>query len=143
MGVFATRSPYRPNPIGMSAVKILKISQYTAEGPVIYVQGPDLMNDTPILDIKPYLPYADSHPEATGGFTDNLDERQLEVNFPEELLIKVPKERRTALIKVLACDPRPSYQNDEERVYGLPFGGVEVSFKVKGKVLTVVSVEKA
>ena len=100
------------------------------------------MDGTPIYDIKPYLPYADSHPEAVGGFTENLDERKLEVDIPEELLLKVPEEKRQALIKVLACDPRPSYQNDEERIYGLPFGGVEVGFKVKGKTLTVVSVQR-
>ncbi|MBR5437738.1 MAG: tRNA (N6-threonylcarbamoyladenosine(37)-N6)-methyltransferase TrmO [Clostridia bacterium] len=143
MGVFATRSPFRPNSIGLSSVKLDRIEQTEKEGTVIYVKGADLMDGTPIYDIKPYLPYADSHPEATGGFTDNLSERELQVEFPEELLIKVPEEKRKALIKVLACDPRPSYQNDEERVYGLPFGGVEVGFKVKEKILTVVSVEKA
>ncbi len=140
MGVFATRSPFRPNSIGLSCVKLDRVEIIEKEGAVIYVKGADLMNGTPIYDIKPYLPYADAHPEATGGFTENLDERKLEVDFPEELLIKVPEEKRTALIKVLVCDPRPSYQNDEERVYGFTFGGVEISFKVKGKKLTVVSV---
>ncbi len=143
MGVFATRSPFRPNSIGLSSVKLDRIELTEKEGAVIYVKGADLMNGTPIYDIKPYLPYADSHPEAVGGFTENLDERKLEVDFPEVLLEKVPEEKRTALIKVLACDPRPSYQNDEERVYGLPFGGVEVGFKVKGKVLRVVSIRSS
>ena len=140
MGVFATRSPFRPNSIGLSSVKLDRIEQTEKEGTVIYVKGADLMDGTPIYDIKPYLPYADSHPEATGGFTDSLGERELQVDFPVDLLLKVPEEKRQALISVLACDPRPSYQNDEERVYGFSFAGVEVSFKVKGKVLTVVSV---
>ena len=143
MGVFATRSPFRPNSIGLSSVKLDRIEQTEKEGTVLYVKGADLMNGTPIYDIKPYLPYADSHPEAVGGFTENLDERKLEVDFPEDLLAKVPEKKRQALIKVLACDPRPSYQNDEERVYGLPFGGVEVSFKVKGKVLTVIEIRNS
>jgi len=142
MGVFATRSPFRPNSIGLSSVKLDRIELTEKEGAVIYVKGADLMNGTPIYDIKPYLPYADSHPEATGGFTENLAERELEVDFSEALLEKVPEEKRTALIKVLACDPRPSYQNDEERVYGFDFAGLEISFKVKGKVLNVVSVRK-
>ncbi len=143
MGVFATRSPFRPNSIGLSSVKLDRIEMTEREGAVLFVKGADLMNGTPIYDIKPYLPYADSHPEAVGGFTEGLAERELQVDFPEHLLGKVPEEKRQALIKVLACDPRPSYQNDEERVYGLPFGGVEVSFKVKGKVLTVVSIRNA
>ncbi len=140
MGVFATRSPFRPNSIGLSSVKLDRVEMTEKEGTVLYVKGADLMNGTPIYDIKPYLPYADSHPDAVGGFTETLSERQLEVDFPEELLKKVPEEKRNALIKVLACDPRPSYQNDRERVYGLPFGGVEVKFRVNGKVLTVVSI---
>lgn len=142
MGVFATRSPFRPNSIGLSSVRLDRVEMTEKEGAVLYVRGADLMNGTPIYDIKPYLPYADSHPDAVGGFTENLDERKLEVDFSEELLLKVPEEKRQALIKVLSCDPRPSYQNDEERVYGLPFGGVEVGFKVKERVLTVVSVRK-
>lgn len=143
MGVFATRSPFRPNSIGLSSVKLDRIVQTENEGAVLYVKGADLMNGTPIYDIKPYLPYVDSHPQAVGGFTENLDERRLEVDFSEELLVKVPEEKRQALIKVLACDPRPSYQNDEERVYGLPFGGVEVSFKVKDKALTVIEIRNS
>lgn len=142
MGVFATRSPFRPNSIGLSSVRLDRTEITEKEGTVLYVKGADLMNGTPIYDIKPYLPYADSHPDAVGGFTETLGERQLEVDFPEELLKKVPEEKRKALIKVLACDPRPSYQNDGERVYGLPFGGVEVNFKVNGKVLKVVSIHR-
>ncbi|MBQ3136786.1 MAG: tRNA (N6-threonylcarbamoyladenosine(37)-N6)-methyltransferase TrmO [Clostridia bacterium] len=140
MGVFATRSPFRPNSIGLSSVRLDRAEITEKEGAVLYVKGADLMNGTPIYDIKPYLPYADSHPDAVGGFTETLGERQLEVDFPEELLKKVPEEKRKALIKVLACDPRPSYQNDGERVYGLPFGGVEMKFRVNGKVLSVISV---
>lgn len=142
MGVFATRSPFRPNSIGLSSVRLDRTEITEKEGTVLYVKGADLMNGTPIYDIKPYLPYADSHPDAVGGFTETLGERQLEVDFPEELLKKVPEEKRKALIKVLACDPRPSYQNDGERVYGLPFGGVEVNFRVNGKVLRVVSIHR-
>lgn len=142
MGVFATRSPFRPNSIGLSSVRLDRIELTEKEGAVLYVKGADLMNGTPIYDIKPYLPYADSHPEATGGFTENLSERELEVDFPETLLEKVPEEKRQALTKVLACDPRPSYQNDEERVYGFNFAGLEVSFKVREKVLMVVSIRK-
>ena len=142
MGVFATRSPFRPNSIGLSSVRLDRVEMTENEGTVLYVKGADLMNGTPIYDIKPYLPYADSHPDAVGGFTETLSERKLEVDFPEELLNKVPEEKRKALIKVLACDPRPSYQNDGERVYGLPFGGVEVNFRVNGKVLRVVSIHR-
>ncbi len=140
MGVFATRSPFRPNSIGLSSVKLDRIELTEKEGTVLYVKGADLMNGTPIYDIKPYLPYADSHPDAVGGFTENLDERKLEVVFPEELLLKAPEEKRTALIKVLTCDPRPSYQNDEERVYGFDFAGLEVSFKVKVGTLVVINI---
>ncbi len=141
MGVFATRSPFRPNSIGLSSVRLDRIELTEKEGAVLFVKGADLMNGTPIYDIKPYLPYADSHPEATGGFTESLGERELQVDFPEELPEKVTEEKRQALMKVLACDPRPSYQNDEERVYGFSFAGMEVSFRVKRKVLTVVSIK--
>ena len=142
VGVFATRSPFRPNPIGLSCVKIKRIEQTKNEGSVIYVGGCDLMDGTPIYDIKPYLPYADSHPEATGGFTENLPERKLEIVFPAELLMKINPQKQGTLIKVLSCDPRPSYQKDEERVYGFSFAGYEISFKVSDNVLTVTDVRK-
>lgn len=142
VGVFATRSPFRPNPIGLSCVKLSAVKTDEKDGPVIYVKGCDLMNGTPIYDIKPYLPYTDSHPKATGGFTENLPERKLEVHIHQKLLEKIPCEKRKALIAVLSGDPRPSYQNDSERVYGLGFAGFEISFKVDGKVLTVTKAEK-
>lgn len=140
MGVFATRSPFRPNPIGLSCVKLERI-EFTEEGPVLYVAGADLMNGTPIYDIKPYLPYADSKPDAVGGFTENLAERRLEVEISEELLDRVPKDRREALVKVLEADPRPSYQSDPERVYGMSFAGLEIKFSVSEYVLHVQSVD--
>lgn len=140
MGVFATRSPFRPNPIGLSCVKLEKIELNTPDGPVLYVSGCDLMNKTPIYDIKPYLPYADSKPMASGGFTQTLDERKLEVIFPDELLSKVPEEKRGALLAVLSQDPRPSYQNDPERIYGFCFGNSEIRFTVSDKILSVISV---
>ncbi len=137
IGVFATRSPFRPNPIGLSCVKLESIELSEADGPVLHVAGVDLMNGTPIYDIKPYLPYADCRTEAVGGFTDNLLERKLVVEIPYDLLGKVPKEKREALIKVLEADPRPSYQNDPERVYGMSFAGVEVAFCVAEGTLRV------
>ncbi len=143
VGVFATRSPFRPNAIGLSAVKLERVELRTPEGPVIWVAGADLMDGTPILDIKPYIPYADSHPEAGEGFTGGGWARMLRVEFPPELLAKVPEDKREALIGVLANDPRPSYQKDPARVYGLPFGGLEVHFTVEGDTLTVRQVERA
>lgn len=140
MGVFATRSPYRPNSIGLSAVKLLRI-EYEKEGPVLYVAGADLKNGTPIYDIKPYLAYADSHHDAVCGFTENLAERKVSVEFPEELLGKIPKENRKELLGALSCDPRPSYIDDENRVFGFSFSDYEIKFKVKENILTVISVE--
>ena len=142
MGVFATRSPFRPNAIGLSCVRLLKVEPNTPEGPVLTVAGADLMDGTPILDIKPYIPYADCQPEATGGFTDTAGDFLLKVEFPPELLEMVPEDRREALIGVLSHDPRPSYQRNAERVYGMEFAGVNVRFRVEGDVLTVVEVEK-
>lgn len=142
MGVFATRSPFRPNAIGLSCVRLLKVEPNTPEGPVLTVAGADLMDGTPILDIKPYIPYADCQPEATGGFTDTAGDFLLKVEFPPELLEMVPEDRREALIGVLRHDPRPSYQRNAERVYGMEFAGVNVRFRVEGDVLTVVEVEK-
>lgn len=142
MGVFATRSPFRPNAIGLSCVRLLKVEPNTPEGPVLTVAGADLMDGTPILDIKPYIPYAHCQMEATGGFTDTAGEFLLKVEFPPELLSMVPEDRREALIGVLRHDPRPSYQRNAERVYGMEFAGVNVRFRVEGEVLTVIEVEK-
>lgn len=140
MGVFSTRSPFRPNNIGLSAVRLLRIEHTKNEGPVLIVGGADLMNGTPIYDIKPYLPYADSIPDAVGGFTESLEERKLPVEFPEGIKEKFPEEKLEGLISVLEGDPRPSYQNDPERLYTFSFAGYEVSFKVDEGVLTVVDV---
>ena len=141
VGVFATRSTYRPNPVALSCVKIESIEYDTPDGPVINVSGCDLMDGTPIFDIKPYLPYCDSHPDAIGGWTTEADNRMLQVDFPAELLEKVPVAQRDGLIGVLASDPRPRYQNDPQRVYGMGFGGVNVKFTVDGEQLTVREVE--
>lgn len=143
MGVFATRSPFRPNEIGLSSVKLEKIEIDSKLGPVLHVSGADLMDGTPIFDIKPYLPYCDSHPDAIGGWTTEADNRLLQVDFPAELLEKVPVAQRDGLIGVLASDPRPRYQNDPQRVYGMGFGGVNVKFTIDGEQLTVKAVENA
>ena len=137
MGVFATRSPFRPNPIGLSCVKLVEIRLHTEDGPVLIVSGADLMNGTPIFDIKPYLPYADSHPEAKGGFAAGSWDRLLKVDCPPELFSRVPEPQRQALLEILAQDPRPSYQNDPDRVYGMAYGGMDIRFSVTGNVLTV------
>lgn len=142
MGVFATRSPFRPNPIGLSCVKLLNVEQDPKLGPVLTVLGADLMDGTPIYDIKPYISYADCHPEAFGGFTTKVDMKPLSVSFPEELLRLVSEDKRQALIGVLEQDPRPRYQKDPERVYGLSFADYEVRFSVKDSLLTVVTVQK-
>ncbi|MBQ6117000.1 MAG: tRNA (N6-threonylcarbamoyladenosine(37)-N6)-methyltransferase TrmO [Oscillospiraceae bacterium] len=137
MGVFATRSPFRPNPIGLSCVRLLEIETDRELGPVLRVAGADLMDGTPIFDIKPYLPYTDSHPEAVGGFTDAAAMERLTVEIAPELLERIEPARRKALLGVLACDPRPRYQDDPDRIYGLSFAGYEVKFRVDGGVLTV------
>lgn len=137
MGVFATRSPFRPNPIGLSCVKLVEMQPHTEDGPVLIVSGADLMNGTPIFDIKPYLPYADSHPEAKGGFAAGEWERLLTVDCPPELLHRVPEAQRQAVLEVLSQDPRPSYQNDPDRVYGMAYGGMDIRFSVKENTLTV------
>ena len=142
MGVFATRSPFRPNPIGLSSVRLKAIVQHPTLRPVLHVAGADLMDGTPIFDIKPYLPYTDAHPQASSGFTADYEGYHLTVRFPEDLLKKVPPEKQAALRGVLAQDPRPSYQEDPTRVYGMAFGGLEVKFSVQDGVLTVLSVEK-
>ena len=140
LGVFATRSPFRPNPIGLSLVRLAEIGQEREAGPVLYVAGADLLDGTPIYDIKPYLPYADCRPEASGGFTERAPRQALEVDCGPELLERVPAAKRAALLGVLAQDPRPSYQEDPERVYGMAFAGVEVKFKAAGGRLSVVSI---
>jgi tRNA-Thr(GGU) m(6)t(6)A37 methyltransferase TsaA len=141
LGVFATRSPFRPNPVGLSCVRLAGIDTEAANGPVLRVAGADLMDGTPILDIKPYIPYADCRPDARGGFTEQ-DWRTLKVDFPAPLLALVPADRQKALTDVLAGDPRPSYQSDPERVYGLSFAGLNVRFTVCGDTLRVREVVK-
>ncbi len=142
LGVFATRSPFRPNPIALSAVALTGIEETADLGPVLHIRGADLMDGTPILDVKPYIPYADCVPEALGGFAAEPPDREaLTVEFPPELLERVPPDRREALRGVLALDPRPRYQEDPRRVYGFCFAGLEVKFSVEGTVLRVRDVE--
>ena len=136
IGVFATRSPYRPNAIGLSCVKLLGVEKGKA-GTVLKVAGADLMNGTPIYDIKPYLPYADCKPEATGGFTDRTEKRTVQVQIPEELTGTLNAEELEALKAVLGEDPRPAYQDDPERIYAFEFGGKHVEFRVQNNLLTV------
>ena len=141
MGVFATRSPFRPNPIGLSCVKLEGIERTEAQGTVLRVSGADLMDGTPIYDVKPYLPYVDCHPEAVGGFAAQAPTETLAVEIPQPLLDKIPADRQEALRGVLAQDPRPHYQADSERVYGFTFAGMEIRFTVAGGVATVQAVE--
>lgn len=142
LGVFATRSPFRPNAIGLSSVKLDSIETHPEFGVVLYVSGADLMDKTPIFDIKPYIPYTDSHPDAVGGFTDLANDYLLNVYFPDQWLGMVPESRREALLEVLAHDPRPSYQNDSTRIYGFEFAGFDVRFSVNNGVLTVCEIVK-
>ena len=137
MGVFATRSPYRPNDIGLSSVKLEKISFDEKLGPMLYVAGADLLDGTPIYDIKPYIAYTDSLPDAAEGFAGTGKEMVLQVDFPEELLSKFPKEKRDAILGVLSQDPRPAYDTDETRLYGVEFAGFDVRFTVTGELLQV------
>ena len=137
MGVFATRSPFRPNNLGLSCVRLLGIEHTREYGSVLHVGGADLMDGTPIFDIKPYIPYADTHPEAAGGFTDTAGDFLLDVDFPAELLSLLPEDKRAAALGVLSHDPRPSYQRKPGRVYGLPFAGFDIRFTVEGSRLTV------
>lgn len=141
MGVFATRAPYRPNPIGLSSVKLLRVEHNEKEGDVLIVSGADLLDGTPIYDIKPYLAYTDSHPEAIGGFADPVRDYSLKVIFCKELLSKIPVSKQNALIKILEHDPRPSYQDDSDREYGFKFSDYEIFFKVDLDMLTVTRVE--
>jgi len=142
MGVFATRSPYRPNPIGLSCVEITSIDPDTPDGPVIYVKGADLMDGTPIYDIKPYIRYADSRPDAVCGYVDELSERKLKVKISAELVAKVTDDDvLAALVETLSLDPRPSYHNDPHREYGLSFAGYNVKFVVCADILNVIEIE--
>ena len=141
MGVFATRSPFRPNNIGLSCVKLLGVEETAEHGFVLHIGGADLMDGTPIFDIKPYVPYADAHPEAVGGFTDTADAFLLDVLFPDALLAILPAEKRQAAISVLSHDPRPSYQRKPDRIYGLTFAGYDIRFTVEDSTLTVVAVD--
>lgn len=140
-GVFATRSPFRPNPIGLSSVKLERVVLDEKLGPVLIVSGADLLDGTPIYDIKPYLPFTDSHPDAVGGFADAFVEYGLQVQIDDALLGQIPAGKREALLGVLRQDPRPAYQHDEERVYGVAFGEQNIRFQVQGDVLRVIAVE--
>lgn len=142
VGVFASRSPWRPNPIGLSCVELLEIRQEPKLGPVLLVGGADMLSGTPVYDIKPYLPYADAHPMARGGFGLLPGEGELAVAAPPELLERLPEEKRAALLAVLAQDPRPGYQEEPERVYGLSFGGYNIRFRVADGVLTLLEISK-
>ena len=141
MGVFATRSPFRPNNLGLSCVRLLEVKHTQQYGTVLIVGGADLLDGTPIFDIKPYIPYGDCIPQATGGFTDRVGDFLLKVNFPQELLKKLPPDKQAAAIGVLSHDPRPSYQKQPGRVYGLSFGGFDIRFTVEEEILTVLNVE--
>ena len=142
IGVFATRSPFRPNSIGLSCVKIVGLEETPNNGTVIHVAGADLMDGTPILDIKPYIPYCDAHPEALGGFTTNAGDFLLKVDFPDDLLNLLPKDKQDAALEVLSHDPRPSYQADSDRIYGLSFAGFDIRFQVESETLYVKEVQK-
>ncbi|MCR5294383.1 MAG: tRNA (N6-threonylcarbamoyladenosine(37)-N6)-methyltransferase TrmO [Lachnospiraceae bacterium] len=142
-GVFATRSPYRPNGLGLSSVSLLSIGEDAKEGPVLHVAGADLLDGTPIYDIKPYIPYADSHPEASGSYSDRHRDDRVAVHFPEELLAKIPPGKRGALRKLLSLDPRGSYEKLPGRVYGLHFADYEVRFAEKDGILVVNEVLEA
>ena len=140
MGVFASRSPFRPSPIGLSSVRLERIELQSPVGPVLHVAGADLMDNTPIYDIKPYLPYVDSHPDASGGFALQSHSGILQVEIPAGLLERIPPDRRDALLAVLAQDPRPAYQNAPDRIYGMEYAGLEIRFTVSGHTLTVCEV---
>lgn len=141
VGVFASRSPFRPNSLGLSVVRLEKKEKTDADGTVLIVSGIDILNNTPIYDIKPYLPYADSIPDAFGSYGEEMRDYSLEVDFPEKYLELIPKEKQEAVIRCLAEDPRPSYQEDEERIYKMKFSGFDIHFKVNKNILTVVLVK--
>ena len=142
MGVFATRSPFRPNPIGLSSVRLSRVEITPDNGPVLVVLGADLLDGTPIYDIKPYLAFTDSHEDASAGFTDAYSDYRLRVDFPEEISSELPAELTEQLKQLLAADPRPSYHNSPDRVYGMEFSGYDIRFKVESNVLTVLGIEK-
>ena len=142
MGVFATRSPFRPNNLGLSSVKLIGLEETREYGTVIHVAGADLMDGTPIFDIKPYIPYGDCHPDATGGFTDTAGDFLLQVDFPAPLLEKLPQDKREAAVGVLSHDPRPSYQRKPDRIYGVGFAGFDIRFTVKDNILSVLEVNE-
>ncbi len=141
MGVFATRSPFRPNALGLSSVRLLGVEHTKEFGTVLHVGGADLMDGTPIFDIKPYIPYGDCHPDATGGLTDTAADFLLKVEFPPALLTLLPEDKREAAVGVLSHDPRPSYQRTAERIYGIRFAGFDIRFQVDGDTITVIAVE--
>ncbi len=141
MGVFATRSPFRPNSLGLSCVELLGVEQTQDFGTVLHVGGADLMDGTPIFDIKPYIPYSDCQTDARGGFTDSAEDFLLEVEFPDSLLSVLPEDKRQSAIDVLSHDPRPSYHRDPARIYGLSFAGKNIRFRVEGKVLIVLEIQ--
>lgn len=141
MGVFATRSPNRPNPIGLSSVKLLGVEPDSKSGPIIYVSGADLVDGTPIFDIKPYLPFTDSHPDATGGFSEEVMDYSLDVIIDEKLLSQLPNDKTAPLIKILKQDPRPAYQHDPNRIYKFDFSESTISFYVANGVLTVTDIK--
>lgn len=141
MGVFATRSPYRPNSLGLSCVRLLGVEDTKEFGTVLHVGGADLMDGTPIFDIKPYIPYGDAHPDAIGGFSDQAGDFLLDVVIPDDLLNQVPSNKQQALLGVLSHDPRPSYQRDPERIYGLSFAGYNIRFQVRENVLSVLAIQ--
>lgn len=140
VGVFATRSPFRPNPIGLSSVELLK-AEITKEGPTLFVLGADLLNGTSIYDIKPYIPYSDCHPDATGSFAEEKKDYRLTVVCENEILKDFPTEKREALFTILSNDPRPSYQNDKDRIYGMSFASFEIKFRVDNQTLTVTEIK--
>lgn len=142
LGVFATRSPFRPNSIGLSSVKLLGVEQTKEYGTVLHIGGADLLDGTPVFDIKPYLAYTDSHPDAVGGFTDSVEDFRLQVDFPDSLLNLIPVEKRTGLLEILSYDPRPSYQQDKERIYGLDYAGFNIRFTVDDGKLTVIETKQ-
>ena len=140
-GVFATRSPFRPNSLGLSCVKLLEVQKSETKGNVLIVSGADLLDNTPIYDIKPYIPYADCYPDAVGGFTEEINYKKLSVTFPKELLELIPKEKQQGLLDILAENPTPSYKNDEQRVYSMLFDKFDISFKIQDNILTVIKIK--
>ena len=142
VGVFASRSPFRPNPIGLSCVRLLRVENRAVEGNVLIVSGADLLDGTPILDIKPYLPFTDCQTDATAGYAGAHEGHSLEIEDPEGLLLQIPEDKRTGLRECLADDPRPSYQDDPDRIYGMQFGNYEIKFTVSKGILTITGIDK-